>query len=138
MHMFGHRYAKKKETLKDSVSYHTGVLVEWDHQQFSTVIELAWLNGIGGYPGNSNYIYDAFKGSENSLYRVMHDSMKAPWHEKRSELRMFDMPWKGVDEFMGFMNKYKGKGGRFIDPKIKFSDDIRLENPREKRCMLAC
>lgn len=129
VHMFGHRYAKKKESLKDTVSYHTGVLVEWDHQQFSTVIELAWLNGIGGYSGNSNYIYDSFQGEENSLYRVMHAGMKAPWHEKRSELRMFDMPWKGVADFVSFFNAHKGKGGRFIDPKIRFSDEIRLENP---------
>ena len=31
------------------VDFEPEVALEWSHGQFSTLVELAWLNGIGGY-----------------------------------------------------------------------------------------
>lgn len=46
-HLFAHRYARgdKKETKKNKITYHGAVLLEWDHGMFTTVVELATLNG---------------------------------------------------------------------------------------------
>ena len=49
IHLFSHRYArgKKTETNKDLLTYHSACLLEWDHGQFCTLVELATLNGVG-------------------------------------------------------------------------------------------
>ena len=54
-HHFAHRYAKVKESLKDRLVWHAGVLLEWDHGRFTTVVELAWFRGVGGYRSKSNW-----------------------------------------------------------------------------------
>ena len=51
VHHFAHRYAPgagRKETVKASLTYHAAVLVEYDHGQYGTLIELAWWNGASG------------------------------------------------------------------------------------------
>jgi hypothetical protein len=35
--------------------YHAAVLIEWEHRQYCTIVEVAWRNGIGGYGGRSNW-----------------------------------------------------------------------------------
>ena len=57
-HMIAHRYSVAKENIKDMFTYHALVLVEWDHGKYTTIFELAWLNGLGGYGGKSNWIDD--------------------------------------------------------------------------------
>jgi hypothetical protein len=51
VHMVSHRYAVRKESPKDKLTYHSIVLLEWDHGKYCTVLEGAYLNGIGGYKG---------------------------------------------------------------------------------------
>ena len=55
VHHFGHRYAKPRESTKDKVVYHCCVLVEWDHGEYTTMFELAWVNGVTGNAGKSNW-----------------------------------------------------------------------------------
>jgi hypothetical protein len=55
---FHHRYYVPKETPRDRLTWHSAVLLEWDHGHHSSVIELAWLNGVGGYDGKSNWCLD--------------------------------------------------------------------------------
>ena len=49
VHMIAHRYAHEKENAKDKLTYHSLVLLEWTHQQYCTVIEAAYLNGLAGW-----------------------------------------------------------------------------------------
>lgn len=51
VHMVSHRYAVAKESPKDRFTYHSIVLLEWEHGEYCTVIEGAYLNGLGGYKG---------------------------------------------------------------------------------------
>ena len=46
-HLFQHRYARgeRPETSKEQLTYHAAVLLEWSHGLYTTVIELALLNG---------------------------------------------------------------------------------------------
>ena len=58
-HLFGHRYAQAHESIKDRLTYHALVVVEWDHGDFVTVVELAWRHGIGGCtspPSHVNFV----------------------------------------------------------------------------------
>ena len=55
VHMISHRYATSKEKWKDKISYHSFALLEWDHGKHCTVIELAFLNGLGGYNARCNH-----------------------------------------------------------------------------------
>ncbi|KAL3908156.1 MAG: hypothetical protein SGILL_008593, partial [Bacillariaceae sp.] len=48
VHMISHRYATARETPKDKLTYHSIVLLEWEHGKHTTVVEGAFLNGIGG------------------------------------------------------------------------------------------
>jgi len=49
VHMIAHRYAVRSESPKDKLTYHALVLLEWDHQEYCTVIEAAYLNGLAGW-----------------------------------------------------------------------------------------
>ncbi len=49
VHFFAHRYAKKVETPKDKITYHTGMVIEWKHGKYLTLVELAYLFGIRTY-----------------------------------------------------------------------------------------
>jgi hypothetical protein len=51
VHMVSHRYAVAKESAKDKLTYHSIVLLEWEHGRYCTVVEGAYLNGLGGYKG---------------------------------------------------------------------------------------
>ncbi len=57
VHMISHRYATgDQEVVKDRFTYHSFVLLEWDHGKFCTVVELAYLGGLGGYQGKSSWL----------------------------------------------------------------------------------
>ena len=128
VHLYGHRYGKPKETIRDRFTYHSGLLIEWSHGEFCTVAELAYLNGIGGYRGNSNYLYDSFREEENSLYGLMPESMKLPWTPSRSEIRLFDMPWKGIKDADAFFRSHEGGNGRFLQSFITKTAAVTLPN----------
>jgi len=74
-HMVAHRYASAKESAKDQLTYHALLLLEWDHGLYSSVIELAWWNGLGGYGGKSNWVSDL---PHPMLYQVTFYEMKEP------------------------------------------------------------
>jgi hypothetical protein len=42
------QYATARETPKDKLTYHSIVLLEWEHGKYTTIVEGAFLNGIGG------------------------------------------------------------------------------------------
>jgi len=128
VHMFSHRYAMglhKKENPKDRFTYHTAVLLEWDHQQYCTVVELALLNGMSGYGGKSNW-FDDKNSTLPGLYRAIPKRMVAPWTWEYAEIRCQDVEAKNLLEFKKFIWKYTGHEHRFVDPKFTHSHDVRL------------
>mmetsp|Transcript_5994 Transcript_5994/g.7276 ORF Transcript_5994/g.7276 Transcript_5994/m.7276 type:complete len:396 (+) Transcript_5994:274-1461(+) len=126
VHHWGHRYAKLVESRKDRLVYHTGVLIEWDHGQFTTLVELAWKHGIGGYGGKSNWVEDKMSGAP-VLLQCFPACMIQPYHEEQSEIRMIDMPCKNKQEFVDYLRKYTGKELRFLNPKVKTSKNVKQE-----------
>ena len=77
---------------------HTAVVVEWASPKgrSMSILELAWMGGLGGYRGRSNWI----TGKESStLYHAMPSSMKTPWRTDMSEIRMIDLTAKNIHEF---------------------------------------
>ena len=119
------QYATARETPKDKLTYHSIVLLEWEHGQYTTVVEGAFLNGIGGYKGLSN-LYDDKDDGTTELYKALPPEMISPWLTTAAELRCFDVKAKNLDEFKEFINRYVGPGGRFIDPRYTFSHPARL------------
>lgn len=124
---FGHRYAKVKEGIKDRLTWHAGVLLEWDHALFTTVVELGWLRGVGGYRGKSNWCEDK-NAKRSKMLDSLPDCMKGPWDSSISEIRITDHPAKNVNEFKAYMAKYTGPQERFLDPEIRNSGTVRLTN----------
>ena len=54
--MASRRYARAKgESTKDKLTYHSAILLEWDHGMYTTVAELATLHGVGGRHGKANW-----------------------------------------------------------------------------------
>lgn len=123
VHMIAHRYATARETPRDLLTYHTVCLLEWDHQEYCTVVELAFLNGMGGYKGKSNWYHDR-DAESTQLYEALPPEMICPWKETRGEIRCFDVESKNLEEFLTYTEKYRGK--RFIDPRLAFSHIARL------------
>jgi len=128
MHHFGHRYAKVEESEQDKVIYHTGVLVEWDHGEYGTIIELGWRHGIGGYRGKSNWIGDKDGKPCSNLCQLLPKECILPFDENFCEIRFIDVPFRNADELSAFFKKYQGQAGRFIDPRIKESAKILVKN----------
>lgn len=129
VHMFAHRYAKREENFKDSLTWHNGLLLEWDHGRFTTLIELAWLNGLGGYKGKSNWYDDKSSESGTALYAAMPSEMKAPWNSMRNEIRILDVEATNVEEFKAYLHKYSEDGNlaqdeqRFLEPKFPIESE---------------
>ncbi|CAE6911775.1 unnamed protein product [Symbiodinium sp. KB8] len=93
VHFFTHRYAKATEGIKDRLIWHGAILIEWSHQRFVSVVELAWLNGLGGYHGRCNWCRDKL-ADPTAIYAGMPDSMKVPWQQHLAEIRMVDTEMK--------------------------------------------
>ena len=55
VHMISHRYGRLKESPRDRLTYHSICVLEWDHGEYCTVVESAYLNGMGGYQGKSKF-----------------------------------------------------------------------------------
>lgn len=123
---FAHRYARKnnKESAKDRITYHTGLFLEWDHSKHGTVLELAFLNGLGGYAGRSNWLEDRDAKPMNNLFKSFPSEMVLPWKTDRAELRMIDVTAKNIDEFKAYMQEYTGT--RFIEPEVVSSSAVRI------------
>eukprot|EP00437_Effrenium_voratum_P059883 CAMPEP_0181492032 /NCGR_PEP_ID=MMETSP1110-20121109/50459_1 /TAXON_ID=174948 /ORGANISM="Symbiodinium sp., Strain CCMP421" /LENGTH=431 /DNA_ID=CAMNT_0023619225 /DNA_START=14 /DNA_END=1309 /DNA_ORIENTATION=- len=132
VHFFTHRYAKATEGIKDRLIWHGAILIEWSHQRFVSVVELAWLNGLGGYHGRCNWCRDKL-ADPTAIYAGMPDSMKVPWQQHLAEIRMVDTEMKSFQEFEAFLHEFSGAGSlsikeqRFFDPYVAFSGQVRLE-----------
>ena len=134
VHHFSHRYAKTNEGAKDRLTYHSGILVEWNHGRYCTVLELAFLNGVGGWGGRSNWHEDSFnnngKKAHPKLLSALPEYMIMPWKSHLAELRCHDIDFKGVDDFKAFVKKHempRGKGDkRFLDFTFVESDPVML------------
>mmetsp|Transcript_2926 Transcript_2926/g.6289 ORF Transcript_2926/g.6289 Transcript_2926/m.6289 type:complete len:474 (-) Transcript_2926:89-1510(-) len=129
VHMISHRYAVDRESPKDKLTYHSLVFLEWENSPFGTVVEGAFLNGIGGYKGKCNWYHD--KDEEvTGLYETLPPEMISPWLTKASELRCYDVEAKNLDEMKEYIETYNGGGTatkpRFLDPKYTFSHPARL------------
>lgn len=133
-HVFAHRYAKKHESARDKLTYHTAVLLEWDHGQYTTVIEFAWHNGLGGYGGKSNWIDDR-DSKKPLLYKCTPGELKGPWRSTRGEIRAIDHPAKDLEEFKAYVNKYTGPALRFLDPQFYQSSRVNVSMKRQDHLM---
>merc|ERR1712039_341342 len=121
-------------TFRDKNTWHTAVILEWSHQEFITVCELAWLNGCGGYGGKANWVRDKLEPS-TELFGAMHDGMKQPWDNKRSEIRTYDMPLKNKAAFEAYLNEFsQGKGCKFEEARFLNWHIYRDGHCRIRRC----
>jgi hypothetical protein len=125
VHMISHRYAVARESARDRITYHSIILLEWEHGKYCTVVEAAFLNGIGGYKGKSNW-YDDRDEVPNSLYKAYPPEMISPWKTSNAELRCYDVKAKTLEEFKEYVTKYQGNTKRFVDPRYTFSHPARL------------
>jgi hypothetical protein len=96
-------------------------LLEWDHGQNCTVVEMAFLNGMGGYKGKCNWYEDRDEPMGTLLYQMLPPFMVAPWCATRAEVRCYDIDAKTVDQFLVYVDKYKGSNQRFVDPQVRQS-----------------
>ena len=128
-HMIAHRYSIARENIKNMLTYHALVLIEWDHGKYTTIFELAWLNGLGGYGGKSNWVDDRDK-ERPKLLEAMPNEMKLPWLSNFSEIRVIDHPAKNIEYFKSFLDKFSGDKppARFQTPEIAHSGDVRLSH----------
>lgn len=110
VHQYVHRYPVAHETTRDKMTYHALLVVEWSHGKFLTLLELAFLNGLGGYGGKANWVEDKLSPTP-VLYSLMGPGMIQPWSTAKSEIRIFDLPMKTKTEFEAYLDKYSAKGG---------------------------
>ena len=96
VHMISHRYATggRSESQKQKLTYHSIILLEWSHRQYCTVVEIGYLNGLGGYKCKSNWYADK-DAPESSLYAAYPPELIMPWKETMSEIRVHDVPYPG-------------------------------------------
>jgi len=128
VHLFAHRYALgegRREGPKDLVTYHSAILLEWDHGLHTTVVELANLNGVGGRHGRSNWCVDRDE-LVPELLRAMPPVLVAPFNVKLAEIRCLDLPAKSLDEFKEYVQSFTGASKRFLDPHYQHSGPVRL------------
>lgn len=122
-HHWAHRYYKAKENPKDKITYHSGVLLEWDHGEYVTNVEMGFLNGLSGYSGRCNW-YDDRDSPRTALCDGLPDATKAPWLNTKAEIRVEDLTHiQSLDGFKAYLAKYTGS--RFLDPHIANSVDVR-------------
>jgi len=129
VHMINHRYAspKKSESPKDMITYHSFALLEWDHGKYCTVVEIGYLNGLGGYKGKSNWFDDKDAIPYSRLYTAFPPELVLPWKSRLSEIRITNVGYRNKGDFVAnYMEKYAGHQGRFVDVTCSFSNEVRL------------
>jgi hypothetical protein len=126
VHMVSHRYAVQRESPRDRLTYHSICFLEWDHGLYGTVVETAFLNGLGGYKGLCNWYDDKDDKGATGIYKAMPIEMIQPWLTSRSEVRVLDVKARNLSEFQAYIEKYTGGTKRFVDPHYTFSHDVRL------------
>merc|ERR1712157_333931 len=116
VHMFQHRYAMpegKRESAKDMLTFHAAILIEWENGTTS-LVELALVNGIGGYRGRANWYHDKYNDILGSLlYRSLPPQMILPWKTDMCEIRFYDLPHcPDLSSFEEYLRIYSGPGKR--------------------------
>jgi hypothetical protein len=111
--------------MKELNTYHSAVLLEWDHGLYTTVVELATLNGVSGRRGKSNWFHDKLE-DRTALYRAMAAHMVLPWRGELAEIRCSDVEARTLDEFKTYVEKYTGPQHRFLDVHYTHSQDVRI------------
>lgn len=138
IHLFAHRYALgkgKRETTKDRLTYHSAILIEWDHGLYTTVVELAILNAVGGYRGRANWHEDRDEPCP-TLYASLPAVTILPWINELAEIRAQDVPARNVKEFQEFLQSYTGPEKRFLDPQVQHSGPVRLRHRSQEDIMI--
>lgn len=128
VHLLAHRYALgqgRREGPKDLVTYHSAILLEWDHGLHTTVLELANLNGVGGRHGRSNWCVDC-DAVVPELLNAMPPVLVAPFNVKLAEVRCLDVPATSLEEFKEYVQAFTGPDKRFLDPHFQHSGPVRL------------
>jgi len=123
--MISHRYAVAKATTMDKLTYHSIALLEWAHGEYCTIVEGAYLNGIGGYKGRSNWYPDKDE-PVTGLYKSFPPDLISPWLVMAAEIRCYDVKMKNLDEMKAYIDEYTGPDKRFLDPQYTFSHPTRL------------
>lgn len=121
VHMVNHRYdsPQRVESARDRLLYHIIVLLEWDHQKYCSVVEIGFLNGLGGYKGKSNWVEDKEVTPYSHIYAAFPPELVLPWKTTLSEIRVTNVPFKNKDDLIdNFMKKYEGHQGRFVDTSL--------------------
>mmetsp|Transcript_6914 Transcript_6914/g.13501 ORF Transcript_6914/g.13501 Transcript_6914/m.13501 type:complete len:84 (-) Transcript_6914:676-927(-) len=74
--MISHRYATggRAESKKEKLTYHSLVLLEWNHGEYCSVVEIGYLNGLGGCKCKSNW-YPEKDSQETRLMLPFHQRM---------------------------------------------------------------
>jgi len=127
VHLFAHRYPKAKESIKDRNHNHAGVMLQWDHEKFSTIVEFGWWNAVGA-TGCALNCED--RGS--ALSKVMPECMRIPWESDRAELRVMDVPLKDEHALEQYFKKFTPEAGlplkeqRFLAPEVFRTGNVRL------------
>ena len=102
-------------------------VLEWDHGEYCTIVEIGYLNGLGGYKGKSNWFHDKDAAPHNRLYAAFPPELVLPWKSTLSEIRITNVPYRDKDDFVAeFMEPYEGHRGRFVDINCSFSNEVRL------------
>lgn len=138
VHMYTHRYAVVDPTFRDTQNWHSIMLMEWEHRLFTTVVELAWANAVGGFGGKANWVEDKLAPETmlNKTIMASHKCMQLPFDSTKSEIRMYDMDAKDKAEFDAFIHKYSDTGDlplarqRFHYPDNNESADCKLRRCR--------
>ncbi|GMI20106.1 hypothetical protein TrRE_jg5448 [Triparma retinervis] len=137
IHHFAHRYARKKESTKDKLTYHGAIMIEWNHGKYCSVLELAYHNGVGGWGGRCNWHEDSLNTDPGpKLLQCLPVYMIAPYKTYRAELRCHDIPAKNLKEFLQYVERHEdGKGGegdkRFLDFHLIESEDATFVYKRK-------
>jgi hypothetical protein len=129
VHMVNHRYASPNriESARDRLLYHSIVLLEWDHQNYCSVVEIGFLNGLGGYKCKSNWVEDKDATPYSQIYAAFPSELVLPWKTTLSEIRVTNVPFKNKDDLIeNYMKTYEGRQGRFVDTNCSFSHEVRL------------
>ena len=100
-------------------------------------MELAWLGGLGGYGGKSNW-YDDRDSKRTGLYNAMPPALKHPWRSDMSEVRILDVAATSIDEFRTYLGRYTGPKSRFLDPQIAASSDVKLTHRSQADILRYC
>ena len=125
-HHFAHRYAKPaaEETAKDALTYHAGVLVEFDDGT-ATLFEVGWRNGLAGFHSRSNWF------SAEDAVRIdaaMPPALKLPWRSELLEIRSQDVPFATRAALEAYLLGLSGREAhhRFLDARVTHSADVRV------------